>query len=61
MGLLKSKKFIVSVFGVIAVVVGHFYAPGEEMILQLAGIVAAYVVGQGLADIGKSAAEINKG
>ena len=55
MELIKSKKFIMAIFGIIAVVVGNFYAPGEEMVMQVAGLVAAYIVGQGMSDVGKSA------
>jgi len=62
MELFKSKKFIMSAVGVVAMVVSHFFPViGEDQILGIAGIIVAYVVGQGIADGGKSAAIINKG
>ena len=60
MELFKSKKFVMAMAGVVAVVVGHFYAPGEAMVMQVAGLIMAYIVGQGIADNGKEAAKIAK-
>ena len=60
MELFKSKKFIMAMAGLAAVVVGHFYAPGADIIMQVAGIVSAYLISQGIADNGKSAALIDK-
>ena len=58
MEIFRSKKFIMSIGGVVAVIVGHFLKVPEEAILQVVGIVAAYLVGQGLSDVGKGAAEV---
>jgi len=55
-----SKKFVMAIAGLVAVVVGNFYAPGEAIVMQVAGIVSAYLVAQGIADNGKSAAIIDK-
>lgn len=57
MDLLKSKKFIMSVGGVLAVVLGHFLGVPEETTLEIVGIVIAFVLGQGIADAGKEAAK----
>jgi len=55
MSLFKSKKFWLSIAGALAVVLGHFFGVAEDTVMQIAGIVIALVLGQGLADIGKSA------
>ena len=54
MAILKSRKFYVSIAGVIAVLLAHFLNIAETTTMEIAGIVIAYVLGQGLADIGKS-------
>jgi hypothetical protein len=60
--LLGSKKFIVSLAGAIVVVLEALGVPiGEDTVHQLLVVVAAYVVGQGIADAGKSAAIVTKG
>jgi len=49
----KSKKFWATVSGC-AVVVGKEYLNlPEEAVLQVVGMLMAYIVGQGVADIGK--------
>ena len=55
MKLLKSKKFLVSVAGVVAVIGNHFFGIPEQDMLQVTSIVISYVLGQGLADLGKEA------
>lgn len=55
MSLLKSKKFWVSISGVVAVIVSHLFGVGESAVLEVTGIVIALVLGQGLADLGKNA------
>lgn len=56
MEIFKSKKFIMAMFGVVAVVLNS-YVPviSEEMVMSVAALVSSYVVGQGLADLGKEA------
>ena len=55
MKLVKSKKFWVSVSGVVGVVLGTYLGVPEEATMKVAGIVIALVLGQGLADLGKEA------
>jgi hypothetical protein len=55
MEIFKSKKFYVSIAGVIAVVLGSLLKIPEETTMQVAGIIIAYVLGQGLSDLGKGA------
>ena len=55
-----SKKFLVAVAGVVAIIISHFIpAISEEMILSITGIIISYIIGQGVADTGKEAAKIN--
>ena len=60
--LFGSKKGVACLAGLMAVVAESLGATwlGEEALLRVLGILAAFIVGQGLADIGKSAAEIAK-
>lgn len=53
MAIIKSKKFWVSVSGAVAVVLAKLVGIPEDTTMQVAGIVIAYVLGQGLADINK--------
>lgn len=61
MSLLKSKKFLVSIAGVLSVVLMHYVNIPEETSMKVFGIIISFVVGQGLADIGKEKAKIEKG
>jgi hypothetical protein len=59
--MLKSKKFVAAMIGVIAVVLTTILAKvglavSEESVLQVLGLLAVYILGQGAADFGKSAA-----
>lgn len=56
--LFLSKKFLVAVGGVFAVVLMHFLSIPEETSMKVFGIVISYIAGQGLADMGKEAAKI---
>jgi hypothetical protein len=54
--MLNSKKFRASVIGVIvAVLIGVVppLEPLQEHLTEILGVIAAYVLGQGLADFGK--------
>jgi len=60
MGLIKqlfwSKKFLVSLSGMVFVLLSKLGVPiDEETVSNIVIILAAYVVGQGLADTGKEA------
>lgn len=60
MELLKSKKFWISVAGILAVVLSTFLGVPEQTTLEIAGIIIAYVLGQGIADSGKSVEMLKK-
>jgi len=58
MGLFKSKKFWMALVGVFAVVLSHFFGLSEDQIMSIAGVIIAYLLGQGLADQGKEAKKV---
>jgi len=53
-----SKKFWASVAGAAVPILNHFFDLGltPEVVLQTIGPIAAYILGQGLADLGKNKA-----
>ncbi len=55
--LLSSKKFLVSLSGVLFVLLNQISGLNipEATVIQVVGLLAAYVVGQGIADKGKEA------
>lgn len=54
--LLSSKKFLAMIVGLIVTLVGKIgWDIPEETVSKLVGLVASYVVGQGIADFGKEA------
>lgn len=60
---MKSKKFVMACLGVVAVVLSFLLSKvgvviPEEKVLEVLGVVAAYLLGQGMADLGKSAAAL---
>ena len=61
MALFKSKKFIMAVVGVFAMIIANYLPISEEQVLGIAGIIVSYIVGQGIADNGKEAAKITNG
>ena len=61
MDLLKSKKFQVAVAGVIVAALGKLGLDmDEETILLVLSPIIAYILGQGVADIGKEQAKIEE-
>ena len=57
--LIKSKKFIVALVGVIVTVLMHVIPElPQEATTEVITIIVAYVLGQGLADIGKEAKKV---
>jgi len=57
--LLKSKKFIAMLVGVLTVLLGKVGLDlDEETLTKIVGLVAAYVLGQGIADHGKEQKKI---
>lgn len=57
--LLSSKKFIAAIVG-IAIAIGGRYGLNfdPELVREIVLLLAAYVVGQGISDLGKDAAKI---
>ena len=58
--LFLSKKFQMSIAGVISIVLSHYLGISEEKTMMIAGLCAAYLGAQGLADWGKEAKKIEK-
>jgi len=51
-----SKKFWAAVVGVSVPILNHFFDLGltADVIMQVLGPIGAYILGQGLADLGKN-------
>ena len=51
-----SKKFWAAVAGVAVPIVNHYLDLGltTEVVMQIVGPIGAYILGQGLADLGKN-------
>ena len=62
MDILKSKKFQAAVLCLVAALTGH-YALGldNETLLTILSPLWLYIIGQGLADIGKERAKVENG
>ncbi len=58
---LKSKKFLVFISGVLTVVFKDVLELDPEQVNALVKIIMAYCLGQGVADLGKEQAKIEKG
>lgn len=56
--LFSSKKFVVALAGIIVQVVAFFSPDIAQMADEILKIVIGYVVGQGIADLGKEAKKI---
>jgi hypothetical protein len=50
LGKLGGRKFIVAVFGALAVALNSWLGISEASVMMIGGIASAYLVGQGLAD-----------
>lgn len=62
MGLLTSKKFQMAIVGVIVVIAKHFIPELSEVsTTEVLLPIVAYILGQGLADLGKEKAIIERG
>lgn len=62
-GLLQSKKFLALAAGVVSLIATRYGLDAEaakELVLPIAGMVAAYIGAQGLADMGKEKAKAEK-
>lgn len=58
MDIFKSKKFYMAVVGILAMLAANWLPVTEDQIMGIAGVIMAYIFGQGIADNGKSAALI---
>lgn len=58
--LLSSQKFIAMLSGVVGLVILKVFKVEVDSatLLQIVGLVAAYILGQGIADAGKGAAKV---
>lgn len=57
--LFGSKKFVALLAGMLAVVLKAAGVPiGEDVLLPVLGLVASYILGQGIADNGKEATKL---
>jgi len=56
--LFKSKKFVSLLVGVLVFVLGRFgLGVSEDQLLPIVGLIASYIIGQGVSDSGKEAAK----
>jgi hypothetical protein len=55
MEIFKSKKFWVAVGGVAAVVVANVFGVAEDKVNDVVALLVSFILGQGLADMGKNA------
>ena len=61
MEIVRSKKFWTMIAGLIVIVSSKLGLNlSEQTILEVIGLLSAYIVGQGIADNGKEAAKIQK-
>ena len=58
MDIFKSKKFWVLVTGLAALLLNHYMDVAPELTEEMAAMIMAYVIGQGIADNGKEAKKI---
>ena len=59
MGFLKSKKAWATIIGIVTVIMGQFMPDWQPAVEKILYAIMAYVIGQGVADLGKGAAEVN--
>lgn len=50
----KSKKFWATLSGCAAVIGGQYLGLDEGTVTKLVAVIASYVIGQGVADVGKN-------
>jgi len=50
LGKLGGRKFLVAIFGALAIALNSWLGISPDAVVALGGIVAAYVFGQGIAD-----------
>ena len=50
LGKLGGRKFLMAVFGVVAIGVHNWLGINTEAVITLGGVIAAFIFGQGIAD-----------
>ena len=58
--ILTSKKAQATILGILAVVLGDAFGLEPEQVQMIVGLVASYIFGQGVADLGKEKAKAGK-
>ena len=56
--LLSSKKFTAMIIGIVATFLSTRFGLPEEQVREIVALVIAYIIGQGVADMGKQTAKI---
>lgn len=59
--LLSSKKFTAMIIGIVATFLSTRFNIPEEQIREIVALVIAYIIGQGVADMGKQASKTQHG
>jgi len=59
--LLKSKKFLAMIIGMIAAFLSQRFGVAEDRVTEILQLIMTYIVGQGIADAGKEAAKVTEG
>ena len=55
--LLSSKKFTAMIIGIVATFLSNRFGLPEEQVREIVALVIAYIIGQGVADMGKQTAK----
>jgi len=55
--LLSSKKFTAMIIGIVATFLSTRFGLPEEQVREIVALVIAYIIGQGVADMGKQTAK----
>jgi hypothetical protein len=59
--LLRSKKFTAMIIGIVATFLSTRFDLPEEQIREIVALIIAYIIGQGVADMGKHTAKTQYG
>ena len=59
--MLRSKKLWATVVGILGVILSTTLGLPRETVAEITGLLASYLIGQGIADHGKEAAKIAAG
>ena len=58
--MLQSKKFIVLLIAIILIIICTYLQIDTNIVFTTVGAISAYLIGQGLADVGKEAEKGNQ-